>query len=121
MKLDFIEATNGPRNWGKFLLIRFDDEWSVKSIIDERPMLSGRGWTSEHYFLLDLQTGEGAMFLHGGNARADLDKRQIWVCPLYEPFLKWLYEQKDLDNLPNHIDLPDAEFQFQGYRRPGRR
>jgi hypothetical protein len=29
MQVKFIEATNGPQNWGKFMLGRFDsDEWS---------------------------------------------------------------------------------------------
>jgi hypothetical protein len=41
--------------------------------------------------------------------------------PLFEPFLEWLYQQ-DLtrfEDLPSHVDLPEAEFQLHGYRRPG--
>lgn len=51
----------------------------------------------------------------------DLDKHRVWVCPLYEPFLNWLYAQDlaDLDKLPDLVDIPDAEFQMHGYRRPG--
>jgi hypothetical protein len=43
------------------------------------------------------------------------------VCPLFEPFLEWLYEQDltDLSTLPRRVELPDAEFSFTGYRRPG--
>jgi hypothetical protein len=75
----------------------------------------------EYIFVLDLQTGEGAMFRHGGFARADLNKHKIWVCPLFEPFLEWLYEQ-DVDVLsclPDTVDLPNAPFELRGYRRAG--
>ena len=71
--------------------------------------------------MLDLQTCEGAAFSPGGLVSADLNKHRVWVCPLYEPFLNWLYKQDttDLSALPAHVDLPDAEFQMSGYRRPG--
>lgn len=119
----FIEATNGPLNWGKFMVGRFDKEWSYKSVVDEDgpSLLWGRGWTPEHILVVDLQTGEGAMFMPRGFAPADLNKHKIWVCPLFEPFLTWLYVQdlSDLDKLPAHIDLPNAPFDMQGYRRQG--
>lgn len=130
MKTKIIEATNGPQNWGKFMLGRFTDEWGYPSHVSlfgsnesarGIALLRAVGWTEEHLLVLDLQTGEGAIFRHGGLARADLDKHRIWVCPLFQPFLVWLYKQdlSDLDALPNHIDLPDAPFALQGYRRPG--
>src|SRR5262245_60038740 len=99
METKFIEATNGPNNWGKFMLGRFTlDEWRIRSVIagdvESRGLLGGRGWTSNHVLVLDLQTGEGAMFRPPGSVTADLnDKHQIWVCPLFEPFLEWLYKQ----------------------------
>ena len=31
METKFIEVTNGPRNWGKFLLLRFDEEFAYPS------------------------------------------------------------------------------------------
>src|SRR6266568_9619596 len=82
-------------------------------------MLSERGWTSDHLLVLDLQTGEGAIFRPGGSARADLnEKHQVWVCPLFEPFMEWLYKQDtpDLTALPDQVELdaPGAPF---GYRR----
>lgn len=120
----FIEVTNGPRNWGKMMLGRFTpEEWSRKSIVSpEHFLLWGRGWSRDHIFVLDLQTGEGGIFMPGGSARADLNKHKIWVCPMFEPFLEWLYKQpdlSDLDKLPALVDLPEAEFQMSGYRRPG--
>lgn len=120
----FIEATNGPMNWGKFMIGRFDgDEWTRKSAVDDddRLLLWCRGWTPEHILVFDLQTGEGAMFRPRGFAPADLNKHKIWVCPLFEPFLTWLYLQDltDLNKLPGHIDLPDAPFDMRGYRRSG--
>lgn len=123
MKTKFIEATNGPRNWGKFMVARFElEEWLRASAIKGcGRLLMGRGWTKDHVLVLDLQTGEGAMFLPRGKASYDLDKHRVWVCPLFEPFLNWLYEQdlRDLEALPSLVDLPEAEFQLSGYRRPG--
>ena len=128
MKIKLVEVTNGIANWGKFLLGAFDTEWEYKSVIDGNSIIAGRGWSRDHILVLDLQTGEGAMFRLGGSAKADLDQHKIWVCPMYEPFLTWLYAQAGFhgtagfwDELPAHVDLPDAEFAFAGYRRPGPR
>lgn len=122
MKVKFIEVTNGPRNWGKFLLLRFDDEYSYESVVSPgSKLLNTTGWNPGCVVVFDMQTREGAAFLPGGYARADLEKHKIWVCPMFEPFLEWLYKQDltDLDKLPAHVDLPDAEFQMHGHRRPG--
>jgi hypothetical protein len=80
----FVEATNGPRNWGKFMVARFTaEEWSRRSVVDpERGLIAGRGWTTQHLLVWDLQTGEGAIFRPGGSARYDLRKHQIWVSAL---------------------------------------
>lgn len=119
-----IEATNGPNNWGKFLLGRFDaTEWARRSVVNTElttPLLRQRGWAPHHLLVLDLETGEGAIFRPGGLASADLNhKHQVWVCPLFEPFLTWLYTQDvtDLAALPDLIDLPTAPFAQFGYRR----
>jgi len=121
MKTKFIEATSNTFNFGKFMLMRFDSEFEYRSVVDKRSLLGGRGWSTEHIWVLDLQTGEGACFRPGGLASADLQKHKVWVCPLYQPFLEWLYKQdlSDLDKLPAVIDLPDAENALWGYRRPG--
>ena len=119
-----IEVTNNNQNWGKFLVMRPDTEWSRRSEIDllnNTPLLRLVGWTQDHLAVMDLQTGEGAMFRIGGIASADLNKTKIWVCPMFEPFLTWLYKQdlKDLAALPDMVNLPDAPFEFRGYRRAG--
>jgi len=119
MKTKIVEVTNGPRNWGKFLICAFDSELDYRSVVDDRRMIASRGWGPEHVLVLDLQTGEGAMFRLGGLASADLDKHRIWVCPMFEPFLTWLYQQPDPFAIPAHVDLPEAEFAMAGYRRPG--
>ncbi len=126
MKTRIIEAWNpGPVNWGKFLLGRFDSEWSHRTAIeggDDLPLLRTHcGWGNDHLLVLDLATGEGAVFKPGGHAAADLNrKHRIWVCPLFEPFLAWLYEQDltDLDALPATVVLSAAP-QLFGYRRQG--
>jgi hypothetical protein len=126
MKNVFIEVTNGPQNWGKFMVAQFDDEWRRGSKISEsRSLLRTIGWGANDIVVFDLQTLEGAAFSpHGGhgNAHCDLEKHKVWVCPMFEPFLAWLYKQdlSDLDKLPNHVDLPDAPFAMHGYRREGK-
>lgn len=127
MQTKIIEACNGSGNWGKFLLGRMDDEWSRTSAVDDAPdaprlpLLSLIGWGPSAVLVLDLQTREAAVFTPGGHAPADLCKHKIWVCPLFEPFLIWLYtvDVADLDALPDHVDLPDAAFAYRGHRRPG--
>lgn len=127
MKTKLIEATAGPQgNHGKFLLMKHDKEWQYASQIKTGyglGSLEHEGWTPNHLWVMDLATGEGALFRHGGYAKADLDKHRVWVCPLFEPFLQWLYEQdvKDLDALPAlvELDIEKHPLQFQGYRRPG--
>lgn len=123
MKLHVVEAA-GNGNWGKFAVGRPGaEEWAWRSAVGDSgsPLLTQVGWGPEHVWVWDLQTGEGAIFRPGGYSKADLDKHRIWVCPLFEPFLAWLYRQEltDLDQLPRLVELPDAEFALSGYRRPG--
>lgn len=124
METKFVEAI-GTLNWGKFMVGRFtQDEWDRRSEVDGRRLVAGRGWDRHrHLLVFDLQTGEGALFWPHANgmARMDLAKHKIWVCPLYEPFLEWLYLQDpdDLDVLPDRVELMDAEPSMYGYRRAG--
>lgn len=126
MQTKIIEVTNGPRNWGKFLVGQMDEEWRHRSEVDPDSalkLLRQLGWTPEFLWVLDLQTGEGALFRPGGHAHADLQKHAIWVCPMYEPFLTWLYRQdlSDLDKLPSLVDftVEEAPPAYASYRRPG--
>jgi hypothetical protein len=120
-----VQQHGKPQNWGKFMVGVPDAEWFRESLVDpvggRYPLLEQIGWTQNHVWVMDLQTGEGAWFRHGGLARADLEKHRIWVCPLFEEFLKWLYAQDlaGLHLLPGVIELPDAQFSINGYRRPG--
>jgi hypothetical protein len=56
-----------------------------------------------------------------GGSLTNANSTLSWVCPLFEPFLEWLYQQDltRIEELPSHVDLPEAEFQLHGYRRPG--
>lgn len=123
MRTRLIEATNGPRNWGKFLIGVYDKgDWAHESAVDPgRPLLRAIGTHPDQFWMLDLQTGEGAMFRPDGYVKADLDRRRILVCLLFEPLLEHLYAQWpwSLDDLPDLIDLPDAPAGLYGYRRPG--
>lgn len=124
----FFEATNaeggGGINWGKFLVIRFDgDDHRYRSEVADLPLLRSQGWGTNHLFVIDLATGEGAMFSPGGLASADLNIRRVRVCPMFEPFLRWLYKQdlSDLDALPALVKFTEEEApsSFASYRRPG--
>lgn len=125
MKTKIIEAAQSEKgpNWGKFLVGRFDHaEWSRPAALGLGvALLPQLGWRPEHLWVMDLQTGEGALFRPGGYPHADLEKHRVWVCPMFEPFLTWLYQQdlSDLDRLPDSVLLPKAEFEFTGRRRPG--
>lgn len=127
METKLIEATNidhGGMNWGKFMLGRFTpEEWAHRSTISVgRPLLSACGWghNVNQLLVLDLQTGEGAVFRIGGLASSDLNKHRVWVCPMFEPFLAWLYKQEtaDLQALPSLVALDDPG-EWRGYRREG--
>jgi hypothetical protein len=124
LKTKIIEATQDKEtgfNWGKFLLARFDTEWEYVSQMDHRPLLRGRGWTLDNILVVDLQTGEGCIFRPIGLASEDLRAHAVWVCPMFEPFLEWLYQQDltDLDKLPAVVELPGVPGEMSGYRRPG--
>jgi hypothetical protein len=131
VKTKIVEAVQSkavPGNWGKFMVMVPEEEWAYRSKVNTEfggSLLSSCGWSFEHVWVLDLQTGEGAYFRAGGYAKADLAKHAVWVCPLFEAFLEWLYARYretgtlDLDALPDVVELPDAEFALSGYRRPG--
>lgn len=126
MKTKIVEAAHSREsgNWGKFLIgVPDEAERSRKSAVSSlpAPLLHQRGWSRRHIWVLDLETGEGAFFAHGGLAQADLQQHRIWVCPLFEPFLQWLYTQDitDISALPDVVYLPHAPFSDRGYRRPG--
>lgn len=121
-----IEVSNGF-NWGKFMVMRLDEaEWKIESQIDPgRPLLRTIGYDPQNVWVLDLQTREAACFIPGGLASADLNKHKIWVCPMFEPFLTWLYKQDchDIRALPILVEFTQAETvdhtAWGGYRRPG--
>lgn len=129
MKTRIIEATTGPvGNWGKFLVGQFDStEMAVVSAIapEYGSILRQRGWwnAADYFLMLDIETGEGAVFRHGGLAEADLDKHRVWVCPLFSPTLQRLYQFApfDLDTLPSviELDFEEAPFAMAAPRRPG--
>ena len=100
MNTKIVEVTNGA-NWGKFLVGWFDlVDWARHSAIlpgdddlSHNSLLSLAGWAPDHFLVLDLDTGEGGLFRHGGLAGEDLAKKQICAGPLFELFLAWLYKQ----------------------------
>ena len=119
------------------MVCRFTDEWRIKAGFrmscrarrghpgaarPAGPAASGR-LACLHLVVLDLQTGEGAIFMPGGLAAADLDKHGIWVCPLFEPFLAWLYKQdlSDLDALPAVVEITGVGRRYKAIADRGRK
>lgn len=125
MKSHIIEVTNDDQNWGKMMVCVHDDvEMKYRSQMSPSsvPLLRQIGYAGDEIWVLDLQTGEGARFRPGGLAKADLDNHRVWVCPMFEPFLEWLYQNYALVQtwtLPATVNLPNAVFEFRGYRRSG--
>lgn len=115
METKIIEADQDNVSYGTYLLGKFDrEEWARPSIMQGMPsLLHYQGWTGDHILILDLsRPGVGAIFRCGGVPRYDLEKRRLLVdkvaiCPLFEPFLEWLYTQdtKDLKALPDTVEL----------------
>lgn len=128
MRIKIVEVTQDKGagfNWGKMMIGEFTpEEWNTGSVIgDHRSLLAARGWGPNHRLVLDLETGEGALFSFPiGSASADLNKHRVWVCPMFEPLMEHLQAIRwsgDLDELPDVIELPDAPAAMAGYRRPG--
>lgn len=124
MKTKIIQATQSREkgfNHGKFLIGQFDkDERAISNMFLSGSSLLNNRWCDKSILVLDIETGEGAVFRHGGLASYDLNsKHQIWCCPLYEPFLEWLYSQDitDITKLPDTVELPNAPEAMYGYRR----
>ncbi len=113
MKSRLIEAQSQHTFWGKFLLGQFDEQdLRHLSLITGTPLLAECGYGGDvktWLIILDLTTSEGAIFavLQRGIVKRDLSKHPISVSPLFEPFLKWLYENYngDLDALPDCLEL----------------
>ncbi len=116
-------------NWGKFIICEYGpEEISYKSLVDEGAnLLRTCGYHEQNLWrwILDIQTGEGLSVRvekdGRGNAKADLSKHKIWVCPLFEPMLDWFYKNGfcPVDELPSliNLSLEEAPFALQGYRR----
>ncbi len=139
MDLKFVEAGHPPDehgiggNWGKFAVGR----WTTDELreptrfpgCEGQKIVNLSGWGRDHIWVFDLQTGEAARFHTNNPIPVDvphqLRKHKIWVCPMFEPFLVWLWGHITAagfnwwEALPRTVELPDAPFDFAGYRRPG--
>lgn len=140
MELKFVEAGQAPEgggNWGKFAVAR----WSTLEMREptrfpgcEGQFITGlTGSPFDHIWLLDIQAGEGALFSINNPIPVDvphqLNEKQIYICPMFEPFMTWLWEHIRshqgtnldwFDELPRVVVLPEAPFDLYGYRRRGR-
>lgn len=121
----YNQAPSGARfNWGRFLIASFDEEWDRRAAdVDAGsiPVMAAGGWNRADRLVLDLATGEGAIFAMHGLAEHDvLEKHQVWVCVLFPAFLAWLRAQAvgDVRALPDEVVL-DVSPAFHGHRSPG--
>ncbi len=136
MDTKFVEAGHGPHggNWGKFMVGRYTDVELAEparfpGCERARRLVNLTGPGRQDIWVLDLQTGEGARFpiefASTTDVRHQLNKHRIHICPLYEPFLAFLYGYIDAhrrtwwEDLPRVVEMPAAEFRLFGRRRPG--
>lgn len=129
MNTKIIEVTQKgfQFNYGKFMIGAHDTEWDREmrlpvpdSMRVDGPLLAQSGWTKNHVWICDLQTGEAALFRLGPAMARDLQtKHSIWVCSLFQPFLVWLGQQTfaDISELPDHVEVPTDVSALHGYRR----
>jgi len=113
MQTKIIEAQDSSHSlWGRFLVGRFDNEWSrcSRSAVmgfDSLPVLSGMGWNQRHLLVMDLSVGHGALFDLADSGPVDFEHRGVYFGPLFKDFMTWLYAQdtSDLDGLPDELEL----------------
>lgn len=111
-------------NWGAFLVAVPDEiewGWRSRALPAGAPLPEMFGWNSRQAWVMDLRTGEGAIFTMGGDARADLDAHRIHVTAQFEAFLEWLYGQDlaRLRHLPYMVKVADHSFSIRNHRRLG--
>ncbi len=139
MDLKFVEAGHPPDetglggNWGKFAVGRWDrnelGEPTTFPGCEGQKIVSLRGWGGDHIWVFDLQTGESARFHTNNPVPVDVPDQlrlhEIWVCPMFEPFMVelWAHIRRRgrawWDELPRTMFLPDAPFELAGHRRAG--
>lgn len=90
MQTKIIEASTGI-NWGRFLLQRFEaSERAHRSHFEPISIWKDSPPPQTALWVLDLITGEGALFDLAKPLEEQLAQHQVWVCVLFEPFLAWL-------------------------------
>jgi hypothetical protein len=132
VKSKFLEVTN-KANWAKLQLLQWEpSDLARPSLVQKGKVLLNavqvrRGDAADPLtavFVRDLQTQEGCEFYPSPEAdcKTQLDMHRVWVCPLFYPFVSWLFAnyQGDVTSLPDLVELADSKKQeYQGYRRPG--
>jgi hypothetical protein len=111
-------------NWGAFLVAVPDEiEWGWRShaIPGDISLPEQLAWGPSQAWVMDLRTGEGALFSLGGDYRAELESHRIFVTAQFEGFLEWLCLQDPagLRHLPHVVKVADATFSIRNYRRLG--
>lgn len=120
MEIHFYEVTNGPHNWGKLAVGTFErSEWEYISQVAGEPLLARLGHGPSTRLFLDLTT-EGALFDCSYVLSPQLARHKIWVCPMFEVGLRE-FSNHDIHQAQKewrpHVDVRNALFQFEGFRR----
>lgn len=88
MKTKFFEGTD-QFNYGKFMLGAMSlDELNTPCLETTGGVNQFIHNTESKFWILDLQTKEGAFFDLKFDIIPQLEKHQIWVCPMYPLFLE---------------------------------
>ncbi len=112
MRTKIIEVVDPSETmWGKFMVGRFDVEWSLPSVIDPgvQTLLHRLGWGPDHFLIVDLSVGHGAIFARHGHVWNDIDEKGIYFCWMFPAFLEWIRKQdlSDIEALPDSVVLEE--------------
>ncbi len=113
MKTRIIEVEEPrPGFIGTFMVGLFDEEWNRRSLTavgydPATSLLHNLGWVGEHFLVVELGRGHGALFHHKSEPRWDVPETGIYFGPMFLPFMEWLKTQdlSRLDELPEHVVL----------------
>jgi hypothetical protein len=127
METIYIEATSkrtGPGQYFTFAVSQFTDlERQRRSQITKTTLLPMLMTNYQILHILDMQTGEGAIFRFRGDPEGDRLRHQIKTSPIFPDFLAWLYQQdvSTLSTLPRIVDLdrPQLAERDSRYLRKG--
>lgn len=113
MKSRIIEVEEVPPGfYGKVMVVAFHEEWAREAKVFDPSMgqpklLPSLGWGEDHFLVVDLSVGHGAIFHHKVDMDEQLRETEIYFCPMFAYFLRWAATQDltGIETWPEHLEL----------------